>query len=216
MFRESLPNILVLSCVCATDILPNFLLKYLASVGSILPRVCRSFRVSLCHYYSKFYFRRSSPNCPIIFLHFHVIPHTHAGIAVCFAIVLLLYLCVFRVMSARRCSTPPLCLSTVLCMYLGVGYALRGNPPSTIPLHQRQLTLFLLPPPPPLPSAPRAETEERKTGAEPPPLFLAAPAQLCLREEGKGGRKKRKEEERGRRKGVGERRRGRGEKRPPP
>ncbi len=46
MFRESLPNILVLSCVCATDILPNFLLKYLASVGSILPRVCRSFRVS--------------------------------------------------------------------------------------------------------------------------------------------------------------------------
>ena len=187
MFRESILNTLVLPCVCATDISPNFLLKYLASVGSILPRVCRSFRVSLCHYYSKFYFRRSSPNCPIIFLHFHVIPHTHAGIAVCFAIVLLLYLCVFRVMSARRCSTPPLCLRTLLCMYLGVGYALRGDPPSTIPLHQRQLTLFLLPPPPPLPPAPRAETEERKTGAEPPPPFLGRPSPAVSERGGKGG-----------------------------
>ncbi len=175
MFRESILNTLVLPRVCATDISPNFLLKYLASVGSILPRVCRSFPVSFLPLLLKgfmFYLRRSLRKRNGVPNYFFALSRdpTHAGIAVCFATILLLYLRVFRVMSARRCSTPPLRLSTALCMYLGVGYALRGDPPSTIPLRQRQLTLFLLPPPPPLPSAPRAETEERKTGAEPPPL----------------------------------------------
>ncbi len=79
MFRESILNTLVLPCVCATDNSPNFLLNYLASVGSILPRFCRSFGVSFLPLLFKGFISgvlcENAMGCPIISLHFHVIPH---------------------------------------------------------------------------------------------------------------------------------------------